>query len=355
MKSRNAQGIRPPAFVLAMVLLGGCNMTAPMHVWRNGEVPHDRPVRIAVAPVGGPESAALRLQSALQATTPSNKQIVAVLHPDALTNLGGIQLVSYDGQPSDMAMLGAARRASIDYVLQGFIIQQDLDVPPPEPRSRFQFFKPKEHVESIAVKWCVMDVATGERVKEQFIALNRNDADRLYPDLAYIAASGDARVVAAAARQSWSLIAPTTQTTEALLALPWFMPGSSQIRKGNGYARQGRWDLAEQEWQEAAHLHSWNKAAWTNLSLASVAHEDFSLARDRLKHADTFWPGDSTSPTLAWIERQQRAYHATFHLPPPSSGWTLPDPPKAVRPDQVEAVPAKDLQDAPWWTFVPFL
>ena len=142
--------------------------------------------------------------------------------------------------------------------------------------------------------------------------MDRERAEQEYPDLAY-QSSGELKVIAASARRSWELLVPTTHVTQADLDLPWFMPGSSRVRKGNAYARQGRWDLAEREWQEAADVHPWNRAAWRNLSLAAVANEDFELAKQRLQHANTkLWPGEETAKTAAWIGEMQSEYQASF-------------------------------------------
>lgn len=338
------------------VLITGCKMTAPMHMLRSPKIAKAGPVRIAVAPVAGQAEVAERLQQAIETAQPQQNRMLAVMHPRQLEQVGGIRLVSYDGQPSDMASLGAARRAGVDYVLQGSIVEEKLTVEPPNPKKRFAFFKrKKDPVESMTVRWTVMDVATGSRVADETITMDREQADKLYPDLAYHAPAGDAKVLVASARQSWSLVAPTTKAEDVMLDLPWFMPGSSQVRKGNGFARQGRWELAEQEWQNAADSHPWNEAAWKNLSIAAVSREDFTLARDRLKHANTSWPGDPTFSTLMWIESKQKEYHNTLGLPPPVGGWTFPDPPKVTRPEETQAVKPKDLDQMPWWTAIPFM
>jgi tetratricopeptide (TPR) repeat protein len=245
----------------------------------------------------------------------------------------------------------------MDYILQGHIQNDQLNFPPPDPneKKRFRIFKPKERLESLAVHWVVTDVPSGLKIKEQTIAIDREQAEKKFPDLKMHTPGGDGRVLMASARQSWALVAPTNEPVDALLDLPWFAPGSSQIRKGNGYAKQGRWDLAEVEWQEAASLHPHNTAAWTNLSLAAVAKEDFPLARDRLKHANSLLPGDSTFSTLIWIEQRQRDYHQSLNLPPPESGWTLADAPKATHPHEVPPTPPRDLKEMPWWTAIPFI
>jgi len=345
--------------LLAMLLLNvaGCHMSAPMRTWKASKVSKAGFVRIAVAPIGGNPNAAERLQNAMKLAQPQPNPLVAALHPADLERVGGIQLVSYDNQPNDMATLSAARRAGMDYLLQGHILNDDLDTPPPDPKKkpRFRIFKPKEKVQSLSVHWVITDVNSGTRVQEQTVTTDRLEAEKQFPDLTMPSEGQGGRVLMASARQSWDLVAPSNEKTDAILDLPWVMQGSSQVRKGNGYARQGRWDLAEVEWQEAASLHPWNSAAWTNLSLAAVAKEDFQLARDRLKHANTFLPGDSTFSTLTWIEQRQREHHQVLNLAPPESGWTLAEPPKATRPEEVPASPPRDLKEMPWWTAIPFV
>lgn len=332
----------------------GCQMTAPMHVWKAGEVPKAGALRIAVAPIGGNGETCDRLLEALQRFQPNPSPLVVAVYPTELSQIGGIQLVSFDNQPNDMATLASARRGAMDYLLQGNIVREELNLPPPDTKKRwFRLFKAKEKVESLTVHWSIVDVQSGQRIREKTITVDRKQADKDNPELTFLAQDGDARVLAASARQSWSFVAPTTERVEAMLDLPWFSPGSSLVRKGNAYAKQGDWERAEQEWQQAADQHSWNKAAWKNLSLAAVAREDFQLARDRLKHADTFWPGDSTFPTLNWVEQRQRSYHQAMNLSPPKEGWTLPDPPKPVRPDEVPSSPPKSEDELPWWTKIP--
>lgn len=348
----------PTRFVIGFgfVLMAGCKMTAPMHVWKASEVPKHGVVRVAVAPIGGNTDATDRLLIAMQRAQPQPNPMLAATYPQELAQIGGIQLVSYDNQPNDMATLSSARRAGLDFILQGNIIDEELDIPPDlTPKRRFRLFKPKEKLEYLTVRWSVVDVSSGQRIKEETISIDRKQAEEKYPELMMFAQGNDGKVLMASAKQSWSMVAPTTEPMQASLDLPWFMPGSSKVRQGNGYARQGNWQAAEREWQEAADQHSWNTAAWKNLSLAATAKEDFQLARDRLKHADTFLPGDSTFPTLTWIEQRQRDYHKSLDLAPPVTGWTLPDPPQSVRPGDVPSSPPRDLKDMPWWTAIPFV
>jgi hypothetical protein len=287
---------------------------------------------------------------------------MAVISPRELERLGGIQLVAYDGQPSEMASLSAARNAGANYLLSGDVVSHQLTFPEEEtPRStRFSFRRKRILSESLSVRWCVYEVDTGRRLEEHTVTLNREEVDKQFPDLAF-QSDGAAKVMAASARRSWELVVPTTYATDVPIDLPWFALGSSEVRRGNAYARMGQWESAERAWQDAADAHPWNTAAWKNLAIAAVAREDFSLARDRLKHADwKYWPGDLTPKTLGWIEERQREYHAAFHRPPPASGWSFPDPPTA---DQLQsetqtslhANQPMSLDDQPWYTAIPFI
>jgi hypothetical protein len=335
----------------------GCQMTAPVHVWKRPTVASGGNVRVAVAPIGGDAEVAERLQEALALSRPQSMPQLSVIQPSELEQFGSIQLVSYDGQPSEMAAVGAARQAGANYLLAGHVLSHQLAAPDPGSQSKtwWSFLQKPPPPESMTVRWVVYDVPSGQRLGEHTLTIDRTDAEKHFPDLAFQAA-GDAKVIAASARRSWEMVVPTTRSEEVMIDLPWFAPGSSAVRKGNAYARLGRWEMAEREWQDAADQHNWNTAAWRNLAIAAAAHEDFDLARSRLKHVDSQWlPGDESRATLHWIEEKQRDYHASFQLPAPESGWSFPDPP--LPPSDPELVPnqPKSLDDQPWYTALPFI
>jgi tetratricopeptide (TPR) repeat protein len=322
----------------AIALAAGCHMTAPMHTIDASTVPVHTHTRVAVGPVGiasraNPTSAAEptkllaaaeQLQQSMRASQPIPTQDWLAIHPADLDAVSDIQLVSYDNQPNDSATLGAARRAGANYILQGNVVDADLD--PPKPRvKRFQLssliFPKKPHSNSVTVHWSVIDVQTGARIHEETTRTTTQTANQIAKQ--FDKQPGTESVLAAASHEGWQFVANQLRRREAVLDLPWLWPGSAQVRKGNGYARQGRWDLAESEWQSAVDRHPTNTAAWHNLSLAAVAREDFELARSRLSHADSWLPGDPTFETLVWIESQQRNYHAAYQLPDPIAGWTF--------------------------------
>lgn len=365
----------------------GCRMSAPIYVWKSPPIDHGAAMTIAVGPIGGDLPIAEKMDQAMIASRPQSMPQLAVLYPDQLARRGGIQLVAYDGQPSEMATLGAARRVGANYVLAGHIVQHQLDYPDEKEASKqpwYRILKRPPPPERMTVRWSLYETATGKRVLEQNVEMNRTDAEKTYPDLAF-QPTGDLKVIAACARKSWEMVVPTTHATEASLALPWFSLGSTQVRKGNAYAKLGRWEDAEREWQEAADQHPWNTAAWTNLSIAAVAHEDFELASSRLKHANTsIWPGDETSKTKAWIEKHHREYAASFNpnnAPPtrfypngaPRPSMLNPFPKNQVTPPpgnpalldggdnnpanqvSVSNIKPKSLDEQPWYTVLPFI
>ncbi|MFO0011889.1 MAG: tetratricopeptide repeat protein [Planctomycetota bacterium] len=348
--------------LLGLCLTTGCQMTAPIHVWKPPTVVQPGSICVAVSPIGGEPQVAQQLQAAMDLSRPQTMPNLAVISPNQLEQIGGIQLVAYDGQPSEMASLSAARRAGANYLLAGEVVSQQLSLPEEnsKPRAPISFMNKPEATESLSVRWCVYEVESGRRLGEQTVTLTRQEVDKQFPDLAY-QNDGSAKVVAASARRSWELVVPTTYAKDVMIDLPWFAPGSSAVRKGNAYARLGQWEMAERTWQDAADAHNWNTAAWNNLAIAAVAREDFSLARDRLRHANwKYWPGDNTPKTLAWIEAQQRQYHAAFNLPPPSSGWSFPDPPTAESLQGAhQALPESNhpvsLDDQPWYTAFPWI
>ena len=346
-----------------MCLGAGCQMTAPIHVWKPARVAQGGPVRVALAPIGGEPDVAQQLQLAMSLSRPQTMPHLAVIAPQDLERIGGIQLVAYDGQPSEMASLSAARRAGANYLLTGDVVSHRLSIPEQAQKrpSLFSFLRKPPPSEMLSVRWCVYEVESGRRLEEHTVTLSRREVDQQFPDLAF-QSDGAVKVMAASARRSWELVVPTTHAKDVMIDLPWFAPGSSDVRRGNAYARLGQWEMAERTWQDAADSHNWNTAAWKNLAIAAVAREDFTLARSRLRHADwKYFPGDNTPKTLAWIEEQQRQYHAAFNLPPPSTGWSFPDPPSpstlqvSDQPTDAQSVEPVSLDDQPWYTVIPFI
>jgi hypothetical protein len=307
---------------------------------------------VAMAPIAGPPEFAWKLNEAMIQNQPQAGQPIAFLHPQLLEEMTSIQLASFDGQPSDIAGLSAARRANADVVLQGQIlhVKQEPGQPSINPLSK----KPAVPLDQMSVSWTVVDVATGEKLGSRTMTIDRSLAEAAYPELLTTHVEPMDRVIQAVSRESWSMFTPKTKTEQSILVLPWFAPGSGRVRQGNGFARQGRWDLAEAKWQDAASKHPYNRAAWHNLGLAAVAREDFELGRERLQHAKRWYlPNDRGEKAEEWLDEKQHDYHRAFSLPDREAGWLNPDPPPAASSESVPSTEPQHVEDLPWWTAIP--
>jgi hypothetical protein len=345
---------------LLLALMVGCRSVAPVHVWNSGPAKARAARSVALAPIEGPPELTLSLQNAMKKVRPAHQGAIALLDPPTLEQATAVRLTSYDGQSSDIGAMHAARLMNAELLLQGTVLHHSLPLDqnaPIEEPARTWFGKPKttqRDMESVSVLWQVVDVKTGERLEQHTVSINRKVALKLYPDLEWAAGADSHPALIAAARQSWQLVSPTIQPDEIKLVQPWVTPGASRIRKGNAFAKEGRWDLAEREWQDAVDAHPYSKAAWYNLSIAAVAHEDFELAKRRLNHSQSWLKLAPTDAGLVWIERHQQAYHRSFGLPPPPDGWKVPELPTELTSKDVPSTPPQNIDDLPWWTAIPF-
>jgi tetratricopeptide (TPR) repeat protein len=318
---------------LSIVLLtSGCKMMAPIHTWNAAPAAKPGVVRVAVSPVGVASRAipthqgngidklqqvAQRLQASLLETVPHPSPLLVAIPPTDLAKASEIQLVSYDDQPSEAAALGAARRVNADLLLQANIMFANLEIPQETKRKALmrRLFGRNKPVQHISVHWTVVDVPTGQRVFDKTIETTDIDIRKAALKNTNDITPHETRLISLASYRGWQLVSSSPKASDIAIDLPWFWVGASQVRKGNGYAKQGRWDLAEKEWQNVADQHPTNAAAWHNLALAAVAREDFELAKSRLKHADSIARGRAPHDTAAWIEEQERQYKAVMTVP----------------------------------------
>ncbi len=245
----------------------------------------------------------------------------------------------------------------------GEVVQDELNVAdnnqlPPEVAqynaARMPLIGPSnlQRPERVAVAWRVFDVASGQQVGSQTLAINRIEADRQYPDLQGQYPDTNERVIAASARQTWQAVTPYLEKENVVIALPWLQPGASQIRKGNAYARVGEWQQAETEWTIAASRYPWSNAAKLNLAIAQVAREDFEAGKATLATMGPLRLRKRQAETLVWMDERHRWYHEALGLPPPENGWAFPEPTREPPAPAPSTAPAP--ADAPWWTVIPF-
>lgn len=368
LQGRHAPIVPPRIWVclLSVWMLSGCAMSAPMHVMHPARLNVPPAARVAFSPIVAKGDLSGDLQRALLAQLPQAQSQLQVLTAADLANASPVRLASTAPLTSDLTAIHAARQADADLLLMGEVVQDDLenvdftvDNLPPELdrfRSKRRLLLPPstaQRPQRMAVAWRVFDVRSGRVLGSHTLAIDRYEADKNYPDLQVAFPQPRDRVIAASARQTWQSVTPYVEREQVVLALPWLQPGASQIRRGNGYARIGRWDLAETEWTNAAARNPFSNSAKHNLALAHAAREDFAGAKDTLAQLGPLRLQKQRSKTLVWLDERHRWQHAALGLPPPEGGWSFPDAAvEAARPIAPSTAPSPE--DAPWWTSIPF-
>lgn len=344
----------------------GCAMSAPMHVLHPSRLSVPAAKRIAFAPIAAREALAAELEQAILAQSPSVRGELQLLTAQDLMAASPIRLASTAPLTGDLTALMAARHAQAELLLMGEVVQDDLsgaqleenaNVPPEIAQYKainMPLIGPSslQRPERVAVAWRVFDVASGQQLGSQTLAIDRMVADREYPDLQYAFPMPRERVIAASARQTWQSVAPYLAKEDVVIALPWFQPGAGQIRRGNAYARIGRWDQAEQEWTIAASRYPWSNSAKLNLAIAQVAREDFEAGKATLGTMGPLRLRKRQAETLVWMDQRHRWYHESLGLTPPEGGWAFPEPARDLPPPAPSTAPSPE--EAPWWTVIPF-
>lgn len=302
----------------------GCRTTAPIHAWAAPQLGSAVGKQVALAGVQGPRELTDPLQRRLlsqapkepgrQLTMVSLEQMVAYESRNPARSGSKIQLVSaLEETPNDLAIASVARHQGLDYVLRGEVIQK---------RSASQ--QNQAEPGTLKVSWRLTGLDAGYPSGGNPIALDVKAARVLYPDLAAVSDLNEV-LTQAMVRETFRLITPSVQRYQIQLEIPYLLPGSAKIRRGNRAAREGRWGDAEKLWSEVQDRYPIQLAALHNLALAAAAGQDFSRAKKLARKAIRYSPSDLHKQTLVWIELKQRAYHEAFALPDPPEGWFLTD------------------------------
>ncbi len=397
-------------FGLLLAIAAGCHAKATIATWQPARIDStpkpsmQQTQRVAFAPIAGPEDVSLRLESALESNLPKSGNHLAVIYPadapnrrlaanlnpgsspretpfrtashqrsleDLQSGPTSIQVQQVAGARPEYTPLDAARNRNAGLMVQGAIEFYDFGEAKQEQEGSIKnpnnpgaalaalnklSRKQNAKDERIIVTWEATDVATGQLVDASTMSLTRSQIEKQHPDLLIIADPVE-RLLIGVSREAWSQYAPAVQRKEVTLDRPYWSLGSKRVREGNAFAEEGLWQMAEQQWQAAVRSHPKNKSAWHNLAIASVAQEDFEMARLRLSKAKGWIPNEQYEQTELWIDAQQKAYHRALGLPDREGGWLNPDPPMApanVGSQNVPSVEPVDLEDLPWWTAIPF-
>lgn len=348
-------------------LLGsGCTMSAPMHVLHPSRLNLPQPSRVAFAPVVAPEPLAKQIEEALLAQHPAAPSGLQVVTAAELASASPVRLASTAPLTSDLTAVDAARQAGAELLLIGEVVRAELDEDavtidnlPPELndyRSNEPLAAPPESArkpQRVAIAWRVFDVPSGRVIGNLTLGIDRIEADRKFPEMQLVIPEARQRVIAASARETWQAITPYLEKEDAEIALPWLQPGASQVRRGNAYARGGRWDLAEAEWTAVAARYPFSDAAKHNLAVAQAAREDFSGAKETLGTLGPLRSRELQSRTLVWLDQRHRWHQTALGLPPPPEGWAFPEPLPPSQ-DSVAKSTAPAPEEQPWWCAIPF-
>jgi hypothetical protein len=385
MKSTTHSMLRVAA-MLILVMLTGCTTQAKLATWRAAPYASVQGStatsarRVAFAPINGPIAAKERLEMAIGQAMPRGNHL-AVVYPSqqqsssfrqVSANINRDQTSNEPYVPSafrnELTPYDIARNRNADLLVQGHIEQADLgsDVTTNRPMSNpnnpgamiaaFAKSQLPSEDQRMVVTWEAYDVNSGAFTHAATVSLSRSQAEAKYPDLASIQDPVE-RLMVGISRETWSQFAPSVSKEDVTLQNPHWSFGSKQVRQGNGLAEDGLWQMAETQWQSAVSHHPRNKSAWHNLALASVAQEDFEMARLRLSKAKSWIPNKQTKATELWIDAQQKAYHRSFGLPDRPEGWLNVDPPSVTTDaaSTITPVSPKDIDEMPWYTSIPFM
>jgi hypothetical protein len=329
------------AFVLLIAWLAGCRTTAPIHVWHQSQHTCPQGVKIAISTLTGDPQLVASLEGAMLAQRPQARPDFAIISSRQMAERSPVQLASTANIESDLTALQAAKRMKANLLLEGEIMSAKLNDPAKvEPRSEAP--KPREY---LLISWRLIEVDSSSQLATHIVSIDNHQADERYPDLIRFDPNPTSRLLAAGARDSWKVVAPSVEVEGVELMVPWLQLGAIRTRAGIVDAKRGRWDLAEQRW-----INPFNVSARHNLAIAQAAKEDFSAAKQQLRK--TRWPLSTRLPpeSFFWLDQKHRQFVAAHGLENPIEGWMFPDP----QPDQQGLhVRPVEIESLPWWTAVP--
>lgn len=346
-----AQPVISLAPIVAWCLLAGslgCRTAAPIHVWQPTPNSLPKGSSIAIATLSGQRELVQALENALVQQRPAVRSDLKVITSQQLGNADSpIRLVSTAPVQSDLTALQAARSTAASLLLEGEILNARLASQPTEVPPTPGTPPPNDY---LLISWRLVEVSSGKTMANHIVSIDTHRADELYPDLVVTHADPTERLLAASARDSWKALAPSVERDSVELMIPWLQLGAIRSRMGVRYAKQGRWDLAEEQWRKATRFNPFNVAARHNLAIAQAAHEDFPEAKRQLRSVR--WPMSTRLPpeSSVWLDQRHRQYNAAHGLAKPAEGWLFPDPTPSELITQAEPT---SIEELPLWTAIP--
>lgn len=305
----------------------GCQTMAPIHLWQPPGLAAIDDSSVVLMKIQGTEETAEAIRVELLAHTKQqarprvNASRISLIVPENLQSEPTIRLVSsaepvrqppLDSDSSELEVAAVARQRGIDQLLRGEVIEATGQ---------------EGSTERLAMVWRLVGLTPDAVTSGMPISVNQEMIASKHPDLMSVA-DPRVRLRKAMVRETVSLLSASVERSSVTLANPKMTIGSRRVRRGNEFAQQGNWPMAEKAWTETMDRYPGQTAAWINASVAAVARQDFTQARQRITRAITLsalMPINRSlaERTLVWIELRQRDYHEAFRLPDPPEGWRI--------------------------------
>lgn len=302
--------IRLGLLCAGLVVLVGCRMGVPIHTWKPPKLESTVGKQVIVADVVGPTELAEDLQQRLIDDAPGDIGCeTKLIGAQSLEDKSQIKLAAAsDGETSDVVLASVARDEGYQYVLRGELLKDR------------RLTKPTDELQKLTLSWRLFDLGDQRHCGGAPVVVDTKSALQRYPDLTLLS-DDDEILKAAAVRETYGLITPSIHKDRVQLAIPYLLPGSKKVRRGNIAAIKGQWQEAQAIWRQAFQKHPAQVAAIHNLAIAAAAAQDFSQAKELARKAIRKQPTPLHKETLVWIELRQREYHRAFNLPDPPEGW----------------------------------
>ena len=294
----------------SVLMLAGCRMGVPIHVWQPPLLQSTVGKSVAVAQVSGPENIAEAIGNGMVTDAPSDSgRATRMVGASELQPKTQIQLVNFvDEQPSDVALAAVARREGFDYMLHGRVLEVSDPTGGDENENR------------LALSWRLVSLSGEPSASGKPVVIDRDSAIERYPELSLLTDPSEL-IAAAAVRETFELFTPTVTRDRVRLAIPYLLPGSKKVRDGNIAALNGQWGKAKRIWSDVVEGNPTQVAALHNLAIAEAASQNFTRAKQLARKAIRRQPTRLHQETMVWIELRQRDYHRSFNLPDPPEGW----------------------------------
>ncbi len=315
------------ALAAACLMLCGCAQTAVMMVWQPAESDVSGIQRLAVLQFRGEGTSGAVARSAL-VTTFWNTGFYTLVDPSAASR-GARAGVTVPAAPADVAeAVAIGRRLGADAVLIGDVLRyrasdrlsrdEGADAPDdagggPGHNHGGRGANPRHNQAvdrdvSVAMAFLMIDVRTGKiRVDNR---TSYHAGGELLNGQSSLPAKDAmlAQLMERCARDVVLMVTPRQIAYPVELPSPPFGSGWSDLRRGNDYAAQGQWDLAEPAWAAALAADPQNHTAMYCLAMAASARSDYPRAVSLLTDAQRLHPSQRYQEALARLQRHQRDY-----------------------------------------------